>query len=69
MYRLLLCFVKAVVANISGKEQLSVPFAVLNDTCEAAHGLTCLPFSPAGTGCMVVCAYGRLFHTVANLAL
>jgi hypothetical protein len=41
MYRLLLCFVKAVVANIPGTEQLSVPFAVLNVTCEAANSLAC----------------------------
>jgi len=58
MYRLLLCFVKAVVANIPGTEEFSVPFAVLNITCEAAYGLTCLPFAPEGTGCMVVCPYG-----------
>jgi len=58
MYRLLLCFVKAVIANIPGTEQLSVPFTVWNVTREAASSLACLPFAPVGSGCLMVCPYG-----------
>ncbi|MBV6717330.1 hypothetical protein [Paenibacillus chitinolyticus] len=48
MYRLLLCFVKAIVANIPGAVQFPVPLSVLNAASKAAYRFAGLPFGPAG---------------------
>ncbi|MEK8130845.1 hypothetical protein WMW72_23340 [Paenibacillus filicis] len=69
MKGLLSSFEKAQITNKPGTKQLSIPLAILNVICEAANRFTGLPFTPDGSGCSVVCPYGRFFYTSAHGAL